>query len=915
MSKSHRKGVRGAAGRALSKRRGHPCLVAILAVGLGAAWAEGAADAKAGGSALFPFVLPWDDSSPGVANLSGLMDKPAGKHGPIRAGSDGHLYAGDKRIRFAGVDLSFSANFPKSADAVKVAARMAKFGVNIVRFHIMDMRRFPDGLLARDRENTRDFDPEALDRLDYFIDQLGKNGIYTYLCLLNYRQFKAADGLPKEIEEGNPRLQDRHVIGFYDGAIFGLQKEYAARLLTHRNAHTGKTYAEDPAVAFVEINNENGLIHSWLQGKVDPLPEVFLCDLGQQWNAWVRRRHETTAGLREAWDAKDEPPGPEMLANGDFAQGLNPWTLACVAPAEGTADVIDDAPAGPGRGRSVRISVARPGAASWHTRFQQAGLKVEANQGYTLTFSAKADKPCALSVSIEQGHAPWHVLYKESVELAPQWSEFRFTPILGESDENVRVIFDPPQEPVACGVAGVSLRTGGVFGIGKNERVEDGTLPLLLRSRTMEYPVAMRRDWLRFLSETEERYWQGLYRYIKQDLKSRALVIGTVVGCSIANMMAGLDCVDTHAYWQHPIFPGRPWDAENYIVHNRTMVNSRGGVLPGMALRRVLHKPFCTTEYGFCAPNTHVSEGSILGAAYAGLQDWDYVSTSRYSHGPRWDQRCIRNYFDIDQHPTKMMAFLPAAAMILRGDVQPAKRRVVVGMDRERELEATLAKGGAWNLGTCELVGVPREAMLLHRVAIAIEGQAIPADALRPEDLKIEGDRFVSDTGELVWDLGRVDRGVVTVNTPRSKAVIGFGGGRRFDLGGVVFEPGPTMQDGWSVVTLTQMEGEPLRPPARWLITATGYVENSKMGWKNPEKNSVGKDWGEAPTLVEGIPARISLPIPAGRIAFWALDERGQRKTQVPVEADRAGNAVVILGPRHRTLWYEVICNDGASRQ
>jgi hypothetical protein len=33
--------------------------------------------------------------------------------------------------------------------------------------------------------------------------------------------------------------------------------------LTHKNPYTGTTYAEEPAVAFVEINNENSLISNW----------------------------------------------------------------------------------------------------------------------------------------------------------------------------------------------------------------------------------------------------------------------------------------------------------------------------------------------------------------------------------------------------------------------------------------------------------------------------------------------------------------------------------------------------------------------------------------------------------------------------------------------------------------------------
>ncbi len=75
--------------------------------------------------ALFTFVLPWDDASPSVANISHWLHKPAGKFGPIRIGADGHLYAGAQRVRFWGVNLCFGACFPRKEDAEKIAARMA----------------------------------------------------------------------------------------------------------------------------------------------------------------------------------------------------------------------------------------------------------------------------------------------------------------------------------------------------------------------------------------------------------------------------------------------------------------------------------------------------------------------------------------------------------------------------------------------------------------------------------------------------------------------------------------------------------------------------------------------------------------------------------------------------------------------
>ncbi|HEY3320836.1 MAG TPA: carbohydrate binding domain-containing protein [Planctomycetota bacterium] len=885
--------------------RSYLALVLILLVGgppVGAIAGEGTPPE----STLFPFVLPWDDAAPSVANLSGWLHKPAGKFGHVRAGDDGHLYAGKERIRFFGVDLAFSANFPQKEDAEKIAARMAKFGINIVRFHIMDMRHFPEGIFARNSVNTREFDPEALDRLDYFAAQLNRNGIYVYLCLLNYRAFNAADGLPKEIEQLGDPFQGRHVIGFYDARLLELQKEYARQLLSHKNAYTGQTYAEDPAVAFVEINNENGLIHAWLAETVDKLREVFQPELKRQWNQWLRQRYASSAKLRQAWNIKDEALGDELLKNADFARGVDDWVVERHEGAEASAKGTDDVPEGLRGFKSACVTVTKPGTQSWHVRFEQPGLKVQTERPYTLVFWAKAEKPCSIGVSVEQYHAPWQNLgLRTTLALTQQWQQFRFVPLLGPSDDNARVVFDPAVQANSYWVAGVSLRPGGSCGLEKDERLEDGSVRTVLRTRAGERTAEAQRDWLRFLWESEDQYWQTMCHYVKDDLKVKALVIGTVVGCSTPNMMAKLDCVDTHAYWQHPIFPGRPWDSENWIVRNRTMVNDRGGTLPDLALRRVLGKPFCVTEYGHCAPSGFVGEGSLLRGAYAALQDWDYISTSRYAHHSDWDLRRIRNFFDIDQHPTKMMTLIPAAAMFLRGDVKPAQQLVVAALDKEREVDA-LRRAHAWELVHAGTAGVPREATLMHRTAIAAEGQAIPAGALRPEQAKVEGDTLASDTGELVWDLSRKERGVVTVNTARSKAVIGYGSGKRFDLDGVTIEPGPTLQDGWSAITVTLMEGEPTALPSRWLVTATGYVENTKMGWKDAEKNSVGKNWGQAPSLVEGIPARLTFPLAAARVEAWALDECGQRKAHIPVQADDHGNAVVNIGPQSRTLWYEI---------
>jgi hypothetical protein len=178
------------------------------------------------------------------------------------------------------------------------------------------------------------------------------------------------------------------------------------------------------------------------------------------------------------------------------------------------------------------------------------------------------------------------------VDVTSEWKPFRFVFLPSASDDNARVNFsDLASQAATVWLAGASFRPGGAVGLAPGERIENDTLPPFSRSRFSERSAEGQRDWLRFLWETEDAYWQTMQRYLKEELKVRGVVIGTIVGCSTPNLMARLDAVDTHAYWQHPHFPGRPWDPENWVVANRTMVNEPGGTLPDLALRRVAGKP------------------------------------------------------------------------------------------------------------------------------------------------------------------------------------------------------------------------------------------------------------------------------------------------------------------------------------
>lgn len=206
-----------------------------------------------------PFVMDHRRGflTPSPVDVSFLLDAPAGKHGFLRT-QDGHLATGDgKRIRLWGVNITDwspgSRQIPTKEDAPFWAATLARFGVNSVRFQFLDLPA-PRGLV-KSGDSTRTLDAEQFDREDFFIAELEKRGIYIDFNLLVGRPFSETDGVrdAKELHEGAKG------VSLYDARLIELQKEYAQQLLTHRNPYTKREYIQDPAVAIVEINNEDAI--------------------------------------------------------------------------------------------------------------------------------------------------------------------------------------------------------------------------------------------------------------------------------------------------------------------------------------------------------------------------------------------------------------------------------------------------------------------------------------------------------------------------------------------------------------------------------------------------------------------------------------------------------------------------------
>src|SRR5260221_2410007 len=159
------------------------------------------------------------------------------------------------------------------------------------------------------------------------------------------------------------------------------QRDYVRAVITHVNPVTGSAYADEPAVAFIEINNENGVMSERNGGSLDAMPDPYAAEMREQWNAWLAKKYGDDAKLTTAWNQGVEPIGGEMLQNGAFTKGFEKWNLE---QHEGAKASSSFAAAQDPLGQALPVKVEQPGREWGHGQFSQGGPKVEGGRSDTI---------------------------------------------------------------------------------------------------------------------------------------------------------------------------------------------------------------------------------------------------------------------------------------------------------------------------------------------------------------------------------------------------------------------------------------------------------------------------------------------------------------------------------------------------
>ena len=845
---------------------------------------------------LFPFVVSFD-APDNIVNISAWNDAPAGQHGFIRV-EDGAFVHDQGRFRIWGTNLCFSANFPEKEQAEKLAARLARFGFNCVRLHHMDSR----DIWGTNAVNLTTIDRQQLDKLDYLIYQLKLRGIYVDINLHVSRKFDDRDGFPHTAERPD---YDKGLDNFYPPFI-ELQKKYARDLLTHVNPYTRTAYFEEPAVAVIEINNENSIVSEWggsRTAKILTMPAPYITEFQKQWNEFLKQKYGTDEALKQAWKFQSAPLGEEMLrGNLESQKWFVEIDSATVHQARETGDFF-------------RLVVEKHGRDTWHPQLIARIGTFEAGKIYTFSIKAKADKPVAINIGARRGEGDYgNIGFSASLPLTTEWQTFTFSFTPKETSTNARFDVGSFNEGFTYDFSDATLKSGGQIGLPENQTLQTGTIPLIDKdgftkpSNATEAPIPLPReardDFCEFLFDIEKKYWLGMYRFLKDDLKVRQPVTGTQMYYGSTTIQSQLDFADVHAYWNHPRFPGRPWDSNNWTISNRAMVNYLDReILPRLATARPHGKPYTVTEFDAPFPNQYGAEALPILAAFGRYQDWDGFFHFAYSHNKAaLEPKKVTSFFDMVGYTTKLVHQPACVALFVRGDVAEGESLLLGRFDEKTELELFQRQAGPWNFNFSGIGLNPRYA-LLYRTGLNIsDAEWDYATPDVPREISAIGN-------EMHWlpatnNLGRK----FLVKSANTKLFTGFSGdGEKYDLDHVVLTLGKTRLN-WATISLVSMNGNGFDPaeakgkPIRILVAATGLMQNTglELATVSGDNITYGNRIGDEPVLCEGIPFSLQFT-KAASVRCYPLDESGNRRAEIKTEGNN-----VKLSPDDKTVWYEI---------
>jgi hypothetical protein len=145
-----------------------------------------------------------------------------------------------------------------------------------------------------------------------------KEGIYSLICPYWALTVKPPKGWGVDVPEG----KDAHNLLYFDPKMRALYKNWLRILLTEKNPYTNIALKDDPALAILQLQNEDSLFF-WT---FDTMSDSQKRTLGALYGAWLAKKYGSLDGAQKFWATGDKASTQNDAAvsvpGDDFAQGV-----------------------------------------------------------------------------------------------------------------------------------------------------------------------------------------------------------------------------------------------------------------------------------------------------------------------------------------------------------------------------------------------------------------------------------------------------------------------------------------------------------------------------------------------------------------------------------------------------------------
>ena len=817
----------------------------------------------------------------------------------VTINNDGNFAVNGERIKFWGINLVAEGAFIDKNNAGKIAGRIRKIGFNLVRFHHID-NPWGSGSLFYAMPSTRTLNSNKLDILHHTIAKLKENGIYSNINLNVSRTFKITDG----VVYADSLPEFGKYVTIFDRNLINLQKEYASQLLTSVNPYTGLPLSDDPAMAMVEIINENSVFRAWRDGilttknKGGVLSYYHSKLLDSLWNTFLLNKYSTTANLASAWNFGLITSGINLIKDWGFE--TNPistyWFLEQNNGTSGsiTKDIIN-----PFAGLlSAKVTITNASGTYWHLQFRQTSISTKKDTTYLIKFAARANSAKKIFVALMLQEAPYTYFGGKEFQLNETWQEFTFT-FTGIQDavNKTKLAFQFSANGTYW-FDNISLGTAPVNGLLSGESLEDKNILRNNYSDLKSFSENRIKDNSEFYINLTNSFFSEMIDFLKNTINVKVPIVGTNWNIGFQDLISQskADYLDNHSYWDHPQFPGVPWSNTDWLINNTSMTKEiSGSTIPGLfAGIKVKGKPYTISEYNHPFPNRFQAEAPLFIGAYSSFHDIDGIMYFEYNGSYDYMTDKISSYFSIHNNPL-FMALNPSISYLFRNNlVSSGLETYDINLSKSDILKIPTKDNGNWSGYNF----FDKNIAFSHRTQIVdFEAQSTTDFTTFPT---YNQDIITSDNNEITIN----KNGILSVSSHKFIGLSGFL--NQFNNYSINNFKLNNCSD-FGAITITPLNGDSIVNSDKLLLTAVSKVQNTNMIWNGV--NTINNNWGTSPTLMNPLILNFNLILNADSIYVYPLNNIGMENQLLKLKyyPNNDGYFNIIIDQSvYKTPWYGI---------